>query len=113
MATFNNNVLSFNGHLQMKRGTADALNESDYVPVAGELLVATDTGQVKPGDGVHTWRELPTFGGVDIANSFDVSDTGKALDAAKGKELNERLAAFEQLVGIDCGVIPANNSINP
>ena len=109
MATINNNVLVFNGSLQHKRGKKAALYASDYVPAAGELLVATDTGDIRVGDGVHPWRNLPAI----IINSFEVEDEGKALDALKGKELHQRISALESVTGIDCGEINAPDPINP
>ena len=110
MATFNNNVMTFGGRLQMKRGTSDALENSDYVPAAGEIIAAIDTGQIKSGDGTHTWSELPTFSptSTTVVNSYSEDETGKALDAVKGKDLNDRISAFENLSGIDCGEISAS-----
>jgi hypothetical protein len=113
MANFNNNIMSFSGAIQHKRGTAASLAASDYVPAAGEILVATDTGQVKPGDGTHTWSELPSFGGVDIADSYAETVAGKALDATKGKDLNDRVAVLEGVSGIDCGEISAPTQNDP
>ena len=111
MATLNNNILSFNGAIQLKRGSKLMLEASDYVPLAGELLVATDTGDIRIGDGIHSWHDLPAPASAEIVNSFDVDEAGKALDATKGKELNDRVIALEGIIGIDCGEIsaPLNN----
>lgn len=112
MATINNNILSFSGALQHKRGTKAALDSSDYVPLAGELLVATDTGHIKVGDGTHNWRQLPspTANEIEIVNAYTEENSGKALDASKGKELNDRVAVLEGVSGIDCGEITAQNN---
>lgn len=107
MANFNNNIMSFDGRLQMKRGISTVLENSDYVPAAGEILVATDTGQIKGGDGVHTWRELPSPDTTEIVNAYTEENAGKALDATKGKDLNDRVAVLEGVSGIDCGEITA------
>ena len=104
-ATFNQNVLSISGAVQHRRGTSSALAASDYVPKAGEIVIATDTGEIKAGDGVKTWAQLPSYDGTEIANNFTTTASGKALDATKGKDLNDRLTAFEDIVGIDCGEI--------
>ena len=105
MATFNSNVMSISGPIQHKRGTAAALAASDYVPAAGEIVVATDTGFIKVGDGVHTWSELPQADATEIVNDYNEETAGKALDAVKGKDLNDRLTTVEGITGIDCGEI--------
>ena len=107
MATFNENVMSISGPIQHRRGLSATLGASDYVPAAGEVLVATDTGEMKAGDGVHTWAQLPSYDGTQIANNYTETATGKALDAVKGKDLNDRLETVEGITGIDCGEITA------
>lgn len=110
MATFNENVMTITGPIQHKRGTSAALGASSYVPAAGEILVATDTGEIKAGDGVKTWAQLPSYDGTQIANNYTETATGKALDAVKGKDLNDRLETVENITGIDCGEITANGN---
>ena len=105
MATFNEGIMSFTGAIQHKRGTAAALAASNYVPAAGEIVIATDTGEMKAGDGVNTWSNLPSYDGTEIANNLTTSATGKALDASQGKALNDRLGTVEGITGIDCGEI--------
>ena len=51
-------VITLSGPIQHKRGTSAALEVSDYIPAAGELVIATDTGEMKCGDGEHCWNEL-------------------------------------------------------
>ena len=108
MAIINNNIMTFDGRLQMKRGSKAALEASDYVPAAGEVIGATDTGEMKFGDGTHTWSELPSYDGTLIEDSYASTSATSGLSAAKGKDLNDRLAAFEGMTGIDCGEITAN-----
>ena len=108
MATFNSNTMSL-GVIKHKRGTSAALEASSYVPEAGELLAATDTGEIKAGDGTHTWSQLPSFNGTVIVNNYTETTAGKALDAMKGKDLNERVATIEGITGIDCGEITASD----
>ena len=107
MATFNGTVMSMGGPIQHKRGTAAALAASSYIPAAGEIVVATDTGFIKVGDGEHTWAQLPQADATEIANNYTETAAGKALDAVKGKDLNDRIARFEDMTGIDCGEITA------
>ena len=105
MATITEGVMVIDGPIQHKRGTSSVLAESDYVPAAGEIVVATDTGEMKAGDGVHTWSELPSYDGTEVANSYTETTAGKALDAVKGKDLNDRVVVLEGVTGIDCGEI--------
>lgn len=46
--------------IQHKRGTEAAWSASPVVLASGQLGVATDTGETRVGDGVHTWAELPS-----------------------------------------------------
>ena len=108
MAVINNNVLTFSGALQHKRGSKAVLEASDYVLAAGELVGATDTGEIKFGDGTHTWSELPSYDGTLIEDTYSSTSATSGLSAAKGKDLNDRLAAFEAMTGIDCGEITGN-----
>ena len=110
VASFSNNVLSITGAVQHKRAAA-VLATSSYVPKSGEIIGATDTGEMKFGDGTHTWAELPAFDGTQIVDGYSSTSATAGLSAAKGKDLNERLGAFEDIVGIDCGEItaPAQN----
>lgn len=110
MATFNEGVMVISGPIQHKRGTAEALAASNYIPAAGEIVVATDTGEMRAGDGSHTWSELPSYDGTEIANNYNETSTGKALDAVKGKDLNDRLETVEGITGIDCGEITVDAS---
>ena len=70
MANISNNVMNINGPLLHKRGTTAALEASDYVPAAGEIIIATDNGRIKAGDGVHTWAELPAYDETTINNTL-------------------------------------------
>ena len=108
MATFNEHVLTISGAVQHKRATAAVLAASDYVPKAGEIIGATDTGEMKFGDGVKTWAQLPAFDGTEIVDSYASTSATAGLSAAKGKDLNERLTDFEDISGIDCGEITAS-----
>ena len=107
MATFSEGIMTITGPIQHKRGTNAALEASDYVPAAGEIIIATDTGRIKAGDGTHTWSNLPAYDETEIANDLTTATAGKALDATQGKALNERLSVLENITGINCGVIVA------
>ena len=94
--------------IQHKRGTSAILATSGYVPAAGEIIIATDTGEMRAGDGVNTWANLPSYDGTEIANNLTTAASGKALDATQGKALNDRLVTLEGITGIDCGEITAD-----
>ncbi|BEV02194.1 hypothetical protein [Novosphingobium olei] len=45
--------------LTLRRGTAANLAAVNEVPLAGELVVETDTGKAKLGNGTTAWNSLP------------------------------------------------------
>lgn len=49
----------------LRRGVAADLATVDEVPLQGELVVESDTGKAKLGDGTTSWNALPywTLGG--------------------------------------------------
>ena len=48
--------------IQLRRGTVAGLAAANEVPLAGELVVETDTGRVKAGDGVSNYNSLEYIG---------------------------------------------------
>ncbi len=48
--------------MQCRRGTASELAAVNEVPLEGELVVETDTGKVKAGDGVKKYNSLEYVG---------------------------------------------------
>lgn len=103
--TISENVLNLATPLQCRRGERAILEASEYVPAAGELIVATDTGEIRAGDGVNVWADLATFDSTSITNNLTTSTAGTALDAVQGNALNTRISAIEDITGIDGGVI--------
>ena len=101
----NKGIISLEGALQYKRSSRAYLTVSKYIPAAGELVVATDTGEMRFGDGTNTWSNLIVRDNTKIANNLETSDTGEALDATQGKVLNDRLDTVENVNGIECGEI--------
>ena len=110
MATINNHVMNISGPILHKRGTTEALAASDYIPQPGEIIIATDTGRIKAGDGTHTWENLPAYDETTINNNLTTQVEGTALDAAQGYALNQRLLAVEDITSIDCGEISLTQS---
>ena len=109
MATIQEGIMVLSAPIQHKRGTSAVLATSGYVPAAGEIIVATDTGEMRSSDGVNTWANLPSYDGTQIADNLNTDTTGKALDARQGKALNDRLVTLEGITGIDCGEITAGS----
>ena len=58
MAVIGESAITIEGPIQPRRGTRAALEASDYIPASGEIIIATDTGEIRIGDGVHSWSEL-------------------------------------------------------
>lgn len=54
--------------LQLRRGTADRLEQVNPLLLAGEPCVETDTHKLKIGDGKTRWHDLPYVG-----NESDIS----------------------------------------
>ena len=47
-----------NRHIKNRRGTAEKLATKNEVPLEGEIIVETDTGRLKAGDGVNAYNSL-------------------------------------------------------
>ena len=79
MATTNNSTLAVTSPIQHKRGTSAMLEASNYVPAAGELVLATDTGEIRGGNGIDLWRDLPS--GIKLLNKrlFDAETTHEVV----------------------------------
>ncbi len=83
--------LKLTGALQIKRGTAAALELVNYKPADGELVVETDTKKMKLGDGVKAWKDL---------EYMQSSLTEKEINEAVRESLENLLAEIKT---IDCG----------
>ena len=106
----NGTTLTITGPIQIKRGTEAVLTVSNYIPAAGELVGAKDTGVIKMGDGTKTWANLPApeSSSTEIVNALTETVAGKALDAVQGKVLKEQIDALENITSIDCGEVTAS-----
>lgn len=68
--------------IQLRNGAGSAWEKvkDTYIPKAGEACVTTSgnfRGQVKFGDGVSTWGELPYSGAMESDNESIVVSNGK------------------------------------
>ena len=90
-----------------KKATLEArLTKDDLgVPLASEPIHEYDTGKLKFGDGVTSYRDLPYFGGSGEGGEdprFIISDpvSGQVLlyDSEQGKWVNKDLADEESII---------------
>lgn len=58
---------------QFKRGLSEAWERNNPILAPGEPGWTLDTHILKIGDGVHTWKELESIGGVEI-NENDIQN---------------------------------------
>ena len=105
---------TFQGRFQMKRDTAAnwSLVEATFVPLAGEIIVYTDTHKIKAGDGVTTLGSLPAAGGGAYADltgkpiyvtqtilQNDQTGTTGMLMGQTVYKIADTMATLEQLIG--------------
>lgn len=90
MEKFTDGIFTITSPIQHRRGTTEALESSGYIPAAGEIVIATDTGLMKAGDGVHSWSELP------YSNQIS-------------SELESRIAALENILQ-NVGLLNGDNT---
>ena len=65
-----------------RNGTTAEWAASTYILEKGELGVDTTLNIAKIGDGVKTWKDLPTFNDVDISNLV-TTNTAQTISGAK------------------------------
>ena len=59
-----NGVLELGGAIQSRGGTAANLAAVNPLLKAREIMVETNTGKMKIGDGIHNWNDLEYAGGL-------------------------------------------------
>lgn len=62
--------------MQQKRGTSAVLATKNPTLLAGEILIVTDLGKMKVGDGTHAYNDLP-FVKISVADIIDLCTNGK------------------------------------
>lgn len=58
----NDGVLLLNGGLQLRGGRAEVLEAVNPVLSEREIMIETDTGKLKVGNGTSRWNELEYYG---------------------------------------------------
>ena len=76
--TADNNILTSIVVIQHRGGTTSALQQMNPLLERREIVVETDTGKLKVGDGVHNWKDLPYSGASSLP------DDGQAYIARNG-----------------------------
>ena len=66
--TIADNILTLDGILQLRGGTKAALAQKNQLLGRREVMIETDTGRMKTGDGIHRWLELPYTGVSEAPN---------------------------------------------
>ncbi len=69
-------TLTLNDGIQLRGGTAEALSTVNPIPKAREIMIETDTGKTKIGDGSTAWNSLNYAvggGGTEIW-TFELED---------------------------------------
>lgn len=67
--------------IQLKRGTAEALERVNPVLAAGEPCFVTDENRMKVGDGVTAWKDLRYIGEDNVQNfasHYEFPSVGRA-----------------------------------
>lgn len=75
----NNNVMTLNGPVQLKGGTAQAMSSANPLLAQREIAVESDTGKIKVGDGTHYWNDLPYSGNSGSGNNIEWPDSDNKI----------------------------------
>lgn len=74
------NVVKYNARVAMKHDTSEhwAL-ATNFIPLAGEIIVYDDLKKIKIGDGITNVKELPFFS--EFGSALYVGDTQPSEDS--------------------------------
>ena len=56
---YNDNNVGIRGAIQYRRALQAEWEVFTYLPADGEICVATDTGEIRVGNGKNVWKDLP------------------------------------------------------
>lgn len=107
-------MTTINLRFTLRRGTAANLATVNEVPLQGELVVETDTGKAKLGNGATAYNSLPywTAGATDAETVRDV--IGAAMAAGAGLAVTVNDAADTITIGLASGyALPLTGSGSP
>lgn len=83
---------------KLRRGTAANLASVNETPLAGELVIETDTQRMKVGDGATTWNSLPY-----LPNAATGAITASGLTMATARLLGRTTASTGAVEEISVG----------
>ena len=69
---------------QLRRDTSTNWSSINPVLYAGEPGVETNTGQIKVGDGIRTWNQLPYVGSGGTTGPTGASGSGTTIASSYG-----------------------------
>ena len=80
-----------NVRIRIKQDTKDNWNHSSLIPLVGEICLATDTGELRYGDGTNTWTGLSNIcilsenvlDAISIATNTGNDTADRTADAGK------------------------------
>lgn len=73
--TIENGILKPTGVIQLRGGTAAAMNAENPILACREIAVEYDTGKAKIGNGTDSWNVLPYVSGVSTETwIFELED---------------------------------------
>lgn len=81
--------LFMGGSVQHKRASASEWESSVYVPFNGEICVATDTGEIRVGNGVDTWSNLPNPYKKDVPLSEQENNPMDTISSIRTPFIND------------------------
>ncbi|MBR0251725.1 MAG: BspA family leucine-rich repeat surface protein, partial [Synergistaceae bacterium] len=129
--SIHNTTIQLSGALQFKGGTHNELATVNPFLASREIMVESDTGKIKVGDGIHYWNDLKYVGGSSGGGNGALTDFGDlvSLTVVDGDKTplnvgdtwnydNVRIIAeYNKGIGVDvtnqCSFTPEQNSVIP
>jgi hypothetical protein len=91
-----------NVRFELRRNTKLGWNPN-FILLAGEPGTETDTGQMKVGDGVHTWADLPYVGGGEGGGPTGPTGPTGPVAPAIGFDGGNAASTYPMGPVFDCG----------
>ena len=89
-----NGILRLSRGIQLRGGTLASLASENPVLLSREIMIETDTGKIKIGDGVTAWNSLSYFNdlGLYIDSDGDIAQIDPS--AGVGEDAEEEIAVL-------------------
>ena len=92
MPNIENGILNLPEGLRLRGGTSENLTAVNPILLCREIVVETDTGKIKVGDGIRSWNKLPYY----RETVTEIRTLSDADIAAKGFTLQNSIASSEE-----------------